>query len=60
VSDDAQIISVYCELINTFIAKLAKSKSFDDDRKEKMKDQLFVTIQPTVTVAEYINALFLG
>ena len=60
VSDDAQIISVYCELVSTFIAKLSKSKSFDNDRKEKMKDHLFVNIQPTMTVVEYVKALFLG
>ena len=57
-TDDNNILVLNCELIIAFIAKLTKSKSFDDGRKEKMKEQLFITIHPTMTITEYINSLF--
>ena len=59
-TDDNNILLLKCDLIASFIAKLTKCKSLDDGRKEKMKEQLLVTIQPSTTVVEYINALFIA
>jgi hypothetical protein len=59
-TDDNNMIVLNCEIMTTFIAKLTKIKSFDDGRKENMKDQLFITIQPTTTITEYINLLFIA